>query len=215
MMLEIDDIKNIIQTVRNTMHENKEYLIKLDSVMGDGDLGLTVCKGFDSAAEAIQKYDGDDIGQALLQVGTSMSNAAGTMGILLSSAIMSAAKVAKGKRELTDENMVEMGYAAVEGIKKRGKAKIGDKTILDSLIPGVEALDKAIKEGKELPAAYLDAVQAAEKGVEKTKGMVSQFGRAHYYGEKSRGKQDPGATVALLILQAISDYLKKSGSSPI
>jgi dihydroxyacetone kinase-like protein len=207
MTLKIDDIKGILLAIKETMHGNREYLIKLDSVMGDGDLGLTMCKGFDSAVEAIRNYDGDDIGQGLLQVSMSMSNAAGTMGILLASAIMSAARVAKGKKELDDSDVVEMGYAAVGGIKKRGKAKVGDKTILDSLVPGVEALDKAVKEGKGLPAAYIDAVQAAEEGVEKTKEMVSRFGRAHYYGEKSRGNQDPGATVALLIFQAISNYL--------
>ncbi len=207
MVLKIGDVKAIILAIKETMYKNREYLIKLDSVMGDGDLGLTMCKGFDSAVEAIQNYDGDDTGQGLLQVSMAMSNAAGTMGILLASAIMSAARVAKGKKELTDSDVVEMGYAAAEGIMKRGKAKVGDKTILDSLVPGVEALDKAIKEGKNLPSAYIEAVQASEEGVEKTKDMVSQFGRAHYYGEKSRGKQDPGATVALLIFQAISDYL--------
>jgi len=207
MTLNIEYIRGIVLAIKDKMHENRDYLIKLDSVMGDGDLGLTMCKGFDSAAEAISSYDGKDIGQALLQISMSMSNAAGTMGILLASAIMSAAKVSKEKEELEPADLVEMGYAAVEGINKRGKAKVGDKTILDSLVPAVEALDKAVKDGKELADAYGDAVKAAEEGVEKTKEMVSQFGRAHYYGEKSRGNQDPGATAALIICQAIHDYL--------
>ncbi len=207
MTLNINDLKKIIVAVKDTMYENRDYLIKLDSVMGDGDLGLTMCKGFNSADEAIQAYDGDDIGQGLLKVSMSMSNAAGTMGILLASAIMSAAKIAKGKNEIDDNDIVQMGYAAVEGIQKRGKAKVGDKTILDSLVPAVEALKKAVNEGKSLAEAAREAAVAAKEGVEKTKEMVSQFGRAHYYGEKSRGKQDPGATVALLICQTIRDYL--------
>ncbi|AZO93309.1 dihydroxyacetone kinase subunit DhaL [Halocella sp. SP3-1] len=207
MKLKIDEIKGIVKAIRDTMHKKREYLIELDSVMGDGDLGLTMCKGFDSAVEAIESYDGDDIGQGLLKISMSMSNAAGTMGILLASAIMSAAKASKGKEILEADDLVEMAYAAIEGIKKRGKAKVGDKTILDSLVPAAEALDVAVKEGKELPEAYRAAAEAAAEGVEKTKEMVSQFGRAHYYGEKSRGNQDPGATAALLICQAISDYL--------
>jgi|SRR5690554_189539 len=207
MKLTIDDIKGVFLIINKIMHKNKEYLIELDSVMGDGDLGLTMCKGFDLAVEGIQNYEGKDIGRGLLQAAMSMSNAAGTMGILLSSAIMSSAKEVKEKKELNDWDIVEMGYAAVKGIEKRGKAKVGDKTILDSLVPGVKTLDKAVTEGKRLPEAFSDAVEAAQEGVEKTKEMVAQFGRAHYYGEKSRGNQDPGATVALLIFQAFRDYL--------
>lgn len=208
MTINMYNIRGIVLAIKDSMRQNRDYLIELDSVMGDGDLGLTVCKGFDSAAEAIEKYDDEDVSKGLLQVSMAMANAAGTMGILLSSAIMSMAKAVKGKKELKSIDVVAMGYAAVEGIKKRGKAKVGDKTILDSLVPAVEALDEAVKNKKTLSEAFIEAAKAAEEGVEKTKDMISQFGRARHYGEKSRGNQDPGATVALLIVKTIRDYLK-------
>lgn len=207
MKLKIDDFKKMINVVKGIMHENKDYLIELDAAMGDGDLGLTITAGFDAAAESINNYSGNDIGMALLQSAMAMNNAASsTMGTLVSSAIMRAGKPVKGKEKVDIEDFITMAEGTVEGIQARGKAKVGDKTILDSLVPAVDALKKELENGKTLAEAYMSAYQAAQKGVEATKDMVSQHGRAHYYGEKSKGKQDPGATVAMLATRAISDY---------
>lgn len=208
MKLDINDFKDIINCITETMHENKDYLIELDQVMGDGDLGLTMTKGFD-AASGVMEDTGDDIGTSLFQASMAMNNAASsTMGTLLSSGIMRAGKIAKGEIEVNNRLFVEMAEAVVQGIKDRGKAKIGDKTILDALVPAVEAIKKEINSGNSLLDAFVRAAEAARKGVEATKDMVSQHGRAHYYGEKSRGKQDPGATVAQLSVEAVRDYLE-------
>jgi dihydroxyacetone kinase-like protein len=102
-----------------------------------------------------------------------------------------------------------MAKAAVQGIKDRGKAERGDKTILDSLIPAVEALEARLQEGASIKEALEDAAQAAKEGFEATAEMVSQKGRGHYYGEKSRGHKDPGAAVGMLIFEALSQEANK------
>ena len=208
MKLSITEFKGIINAVKDKMLENKEYLIELDSAMGDGDLGLTMSRGFEAASQVMTDFTGADIGKALFQAGIAMNNAASsTMGTLMATAIMRAGKAASGKDHVEPAEIVEMGEAAAQGIMDRGKAKVGDKTILDSFVPAVEALKEGVAKGISLQEVFDAACQAAKNGVEKTKEMVSQHGRAHYYGEKSKGKQDPGATVALLIFEAVKDYL--------
>ncbi len=210
MDLMIKDFKGIMEAVRDIMVENKDYLIDLDSAMGDGDLGLTMSAGFNAAVKSLNDYDGEEIGMALMQSGMAMNNAASsTMGTLVSSAIIRTAKIAKGKAKIDSETYIGMAEAAVQGIMDRGKAKVGDKTILDSLVPAVEALKKGIGEGKTIVEAYKEASYAAEEGFERTREMVSQHGRAHYYGEKSKGKLDPGAAVAMLATKAIFNYLNR------
>lgn len=205
MNLSLVEFKGIMEAIANKMRENKDFLIALDSAMGDGDLGLTMTTGFGAAADSLQRFEGTDVGMALMQAGLAMNNAASsTMGTLVSSAIIRAAKVAKGKQLIDEATYLEMAEAAITGIIDRGKAKVGDKTILDALVPAVEALKIAVKvDGKSLTVAYGDACAAARKGYEATKELVSQHGRAHYYGEKSRGKYDPGAAVAVIVTEAI------------
>jgi dihydroxyacetone kinase-like protein len=210
MILTIAEFKGLLNSIKVIMHENKDFLIELDSAMGDGDLGLTMTSGFDAAAASLNGFAGEDIGAALFQAGMAMNNAAAsTMGTLVASAIIRAAKVAKGVTRVDEDTYLAMAAASIEGIMDRGKAKVGDKTILDALVPAVDALKKAIKEeGQSLASACESAYQAAQSGFESTKGMVSQHGRAHYYGEKSRGKYDPGAAVAVLVSKAIYLNLK-------
>ncbi len=211
MKLDINKFQGVIRSIKDMMNENKEYLIKLDSAMGDGDLGLTMAKGFTAASKTMDDFTDKDIGKALFQAGVAMNNAASsTMGTLIATAMMRAGKVVKDKEEVVLKDIVEMGYAAVEGIKDRGKAEVGDKTILDSLVPAIEALKESSNIGSSLSLAFKAAHQAAKDGVESTKEMVSQHGRARYYGEKSKGKQDPGATVVMLVTEAICNYLKES-----
>lgn len=209
MKLGISEFKDIMKSIKDIMQQNKEYLIELDSAMGDGDLGLTMAKGFVAVSKTMDDFTDKDIGKALFQAGVAMNNtASSTMGTLIATAMMRAGKTVKGKEEVELKEIVEMGFAAVEGIKDRGKAEVGDKTILDSLVPAVEALKESSDNGFPLPTAFEAAYQAAKDGVEATKNMISQHGRARYYGEKSKGKQDPGATVAMLAIEAIWNYLK-------
>lgn len=210
MAYTIEDLRTQFKVISAHINANKDLLIELDSALGDGDLGLTMSTGFEAAVEALEGDAGEDLGKTLMQVGMAVNNKApSTMGTLISSAILRAARVVKGKAEFDDQDCVEMAKAAVQGIKDRGKAERGDKTILDSLIPAVEALEARLQEGASIKEALEDAAQAAKEGFEATAEMVSQKGRGHYYGEKSRGHKDPGAAVGMLIFEALSQEANK------
>lgn len=208
--LKIEDIKNIFKEIENVINENKDYLVSLDAAMGDGDLGLTMSAGFGAIVNELAKVEDTDIGTVLGKMGMLMANVApSTMGTLMATAIMKAGKAVKGRSEIGLKDAVDMGYAAIEGIKQRGKADIGDKTILDALHPGVVELEKAMNDGLSFKESFEKAFKGAEQGAENTKNMVSKFGRAAYYGEKSKGKQDPGATVGMLLFKGIYNCLSK------
>ena len=191
------------------MNENKEYLIDLDSVVGDGDLGLTMGDGFKAAYEAVKDGAETDSGKLLYQAGKAMSVAVpSTMGTLMASGLMQAGKVLKGKTELADSDLVTVFQAYLEGVANRGKAKVGDKTFLDGLDPAVTVLEGSITAGKSLKEAAKQAAIAAEKGFENTTTMVAVHGRAATRGEASRSLRDPGAAVAMLLMKAFDASLE-------
>lgn len=207
-----NDIYHQFEQISEIMHENEAYLIKLDAAIGDGDLGLTMSRGFKAGVEFLKENSDqvDDLGKVLMQAGMAINNAApSTMGTLISSAVMGAGRVARGLTEIDDSTYIEMAKAGIQGIKDRGGAEVGDKTILDSLVPGVEALEQDIKRGKSMDEALKATMLAAEAGLESTKDMVSKHGRGHYYGEKSRGHKDPGAAVGYLIFKALQSAVAK------
>ncbi len=208
LVLSINDIKGIIAQIFKEVKAQKDYLIELDSAMGDGDLGLTMVKGFNAALEELNSYTDDDIGKALYKSGMVMANsAAATMGTIIATGLMSSGKASLHKDKINLSDIIDMGWAAVEGIKKRGKADVGDKTVLDAIVPGIKALEESNNNSKSLKNAFEKASVAAEDGFKSTRDMISKFGRARYYGENSKGKLDPGAAVGSIIFKAIYDYL--------
>jgi len=209
-VLNIIDIKDIYREILNIMVENRDFLVNLDAVIGDGDLGLTMCTGFSAIVNELGKVDDDDIGNVITRMGMVMANAApSTLGTLMATAMMRAGKEVKGLKEIALKEAVNMAYAAVDSIKQRGKSEIGDKTILDSFYPAAVELEKAMEESLTLQEALKNALKGAEDGVEKTKTMMSKHGRAAYYGEKSIGRQDPGATAGMLMIKGISNYINR------
>lgn len=202
------DIKAIIARMSAIMTENKDWLTELDAAIGDGDLGLTMTRGFSNASEAVTDLDESDIGKILAKVGMTIAQTApSTMGTLIGSGFMRSGKAVKGKQELTLADMANVIAQFLEGIMARGKAELGGKTIVDSLYPASQALQRAVEHNNTLSEGLKAAYDAACQGVEETKDMVAQYGRPAYYQEKSRGKQDPGATVGTLILKAFVDYV--------
>lgn len=202
-----NDIKDIFKSIADLMDEKRDWLIELDGAMGDGDLGLTMSTGFRKAAEALQNLDEKDVGKILTRAGMVIAQSApSTMGTLMATGFMKAGKVVQGKEEIDLRDLAELVNAFVEGIMARGKAKPGEKTIVDSLYPAARALEQGVKDDKSLKEGLVAAYEAALKGVEETTTMISQHGRAAYYQGKSLGKQDPGATVGMLVLKAFADY---------
>ncbi|MEF9941219.1 MAG: dihydroxyacetone kinase subunit L [Lachnospiraceae bacterium] len=198
----------LLNEMQKAMCENKDYLIQLDSVVGDGDLGLTMSDGFVAAYQAAKKSEDQDVGKLLYQAGKAMSIAVpSTMGTLMASGWMQAGKELKGKTELTEFEIVEVFEAYEEGVIHRGKAKVGDKTFLDGLHPAVEKMKSVLANGGTLLKAAESARKEAEKGFENTTTMLAVHGRAATRGEASRKLEDPGAAVAVLMMKAFEKSL--------
>ena len=187
--------------ISKTMDENRERLIELDSVAGDGDLGLTMTKGFRAAYDTAEASGEADAGRLLYNAGKAMSSAApSTMGTLMALGLMQGGKVLKGKTDLADEDIA----AYEEAVMTRGKAKLGEKTFLDGFDPGVMAMKGALDAGDSLAEATKKAAEAAEEGFKAAKSMLAVHGKPAVKGEASREMDDPGACVAALIMQAVA-----------
>lgn len=193
----------VLHRLREIMEENKDYLIELDGAMGDGDLGLTMSKCFVTADDQLSSSDEKDLGKFFMKAGMTMANAApSTMGTLVGTGFMRGGKAVGGKESLGGADLAAFFTAFVEGLMERGKAKPGEKTIIDSLNPAAEAMAGAGDDAVEVLTAGL---AAAEEGLESTKEMVAQHGRAAYYQEQSKGRQDPGATVGVMIVRGFKE----------
>lgn len=202
------EIKHIISTLDSVMTEKKEFLIEIDAKVGDGDLGITMSKGFNAANTAIGDLDETDIGQLLAKAGMAIAQAApSTMGTLVGTGFMKAGKALKGKTEAALNDFAQAMNHFVDGIMQRGKAKPGEKTIVDSLHPAVQVLQKAALEKKSMKEALKLAFNASVEGLENTKNMIPQHGKQVAHREKSKGMEDPGATVGMLIVKSFADCI--------
>ncbi len=203
-------IYEVVHVVGDLIIKNKEYLTELDQAIGDGDHGINMARGFESVFTKLQTLGDDkDIATVLKTIGmTLISSVGGASGPLYGTAFMRAAGPCQGKFQLDGETIGLMLSAAITGIKERGKAVRGEKTMLDALEPAYDAYEAAIKEGKTPLASLEAALDAAKQGVEYTKTIAATKGRASYLGERSIGHQDAGATSSCLMLQAVVDYYK-------
>ncbi|MBR6887509.1 MAG: dihydroxyacetone kinase subunit L [Selenomonadaceae bacterium] len=200
-----------IAAIAKKIEAEKDFLTQLDNEIGDGDHGINLSRGFKSVEEKLPTFADKDIGAILKGVGTQLvSTVGGASGPLYGTAFMKAGNVCKGKFELTAEDFAAALEAAVNGIKMRGKAVEGEKTMLDALCPAYKALKDGIDGGKNLIDALADGVDAAAKGVEYTKTIIATKGRASYLKERSLGHQDPGATSSLYMLQTALEVLREA-----
>ena len=202
-----NDMIAIIGAMKENIVSSRERLIQLDSAIGDGDLGITLSRGFTEIHKTLSESPEQEVGKILIRAGMVLAKTApSTMGTLLAGGFMKAGKTVKDKQEVDLEDILNILNEFTTAISDRGKAEPGDKTILDVLVPAVHVLHSAVSEGKTLPEGLSDAYHAAVKGAESTKGMIAKHGRPSYYGENSVGKEDPGAAVGVLIMKAFAEY---------
>ena len=193
-----------LQRACNAVLDQQSYLTSLDQAMGDGDMGITLGKIAAALLDYAATASTDDLGKFLLGAGmTANRTAPSTMGTLLATALMRAGKEVKGKRELDAADLARMFQAADAGIQERGKAKPGDKTVVDALHPASESFAAAIDAGKSLPEAGAEALQAARMGLESVTPLRSKIGRASWVGERTIGKVDPGCAAFVVILTSM------------
>ncbi len=207
-MLSANDFKKLMQHWAEVMVAHRDYLIELDSHVGDSDLGLTMGDGFTAASRAIADSDETDIGKLAYTAGKAMSTAVpSTMGTLMASGLMSVGKALRGKTELDSQGVADLFQAFFDGVQNRGKAQVGDKTFLDGLYGAVESLKVDAAAGGSMTEAAKRAAEAAHRGFLGTKGMIAQFGRAAGRGEQSRDLLDPGAAVADLLMKGYAEFM--------
>ena len=193
-----------LQSIAVVLEQNKDYLTELDAAIGDADHGINMNRGFQKVASQLPGVADTDIGSILKTVSmTLISSVGGASGPLYGTMFLRASTAVAGKSELTDEDMVALLQAAVDGVVQRGKANLGDKTMLDALSPASDALRQAVANGASTQEALEQAVAAAEQGMKDTIGLVAKKGRASYLGDRSANHQDPGATSAYLILKTL------------
>lgn len=195
----------LFQGVAAIFAEKKEELCNMDAQMGDGDLGLTMDKGYGALPALLQEnMEAGDIGKTLMKGGMKMSSLVpSTMGTLMSSGIMEGGKALKGKDAMGPRELADCLTAFAAGVQKRGKCQPGDRTILDALDAGAQAAAKAAEEGGDLSAVIAAACEGAAQGVEATKDMVPKFGKAAVFAAKAKGVPDQGAMAGLYMLQGL------------
>ena len=204
--LDTKQMAAIIEGMAKKIEAEKEYLTELDNEIGDGDHGINLARGFEAVEKKLPSLADGDIGALLKGVGMQLvSTVGGASGPLYGTAFMKAGMACKGLTEIDGPAFVKAMEAAVDGIKMRGKATEGEKTMLDALCPALKVMQDDVAAGKSLKEALQDAAQAAEKGVEYTKTIIATKGRASYLGERSLGHQDPGATSSLYLLQVLAE----------
>lgn len=200
-----------IAKISQAIDKNRDFLTDLDQAIGDGDHGINMSRGFKAVMAKLNMEQNIDISAGLKKTAmTLLSSVGGASGPLYGTAFMRAAVPAAGKNEITREVAVQLLGAALAGIKERGKAVRGEKTMVDSMEPAYEAFLRGIDEDRSLGECLELACEAAREGVEYTKGIIATKGRASYLGERSIGYQDPGATSVLIILEALRDYYNEN-----
>lgn len=190
--------------------ENKEYLTELDSAIGDADHGINMDRGMQAVMSKLDGVaDTGDLGQLLKTVGmTLISTVGGASGPLYGTLFMQAGTALAGKSQISGDDFADALDAAIAGIQKLGKAELGEKTMIDALVPARDALRAALADGASFAAATEQSAVAAEAGMIATIPLVAKKGRASYLGERSAGHQDPGATSSHLLLRAAADTWK-------
>jgi len=208
MPITTEDTVRWLNQLAQVLHENRDYLTQLDSPIGDADHGINMDRGFKAVIDKLPTVAGTDIGSILKTVGTTLvSTVGGASGPLYGTAFLRAGMATSGKHELYEADYAGMLEAALEGIKARGKAQPGEKTMVDALTPALAAAKEAQAQGLDLPQIMRRASDAAEAGMKATIPMLATKGRASYLGERSIGHQDPGATSSWLLLKTFADTM--------
>lgn len=201
-----DSVVEWIKTYAGVLEENRDYLTQLDAAIGDADHGANMHRGFQAVLLKLPEISDKDIGTIFKTVGmTLLSTVGGASGPLYGTFFLQAGMKTAGKIELSPEDWLAVLEAALNGVVMRGKAELGDKTMVDALTPGLEAFRKAVSDSISFGKALGLSADAARQGMEGTTPLVARKGRASYLGERSAGHQDPGATSTYLLLKTAAD----------
>lgn len=208
MKINLGDFKNILINTANTIEDNVDYLTELDAKIGDGDHGVNMSKGFKMIKKKLSAEVFSDIGEMLITSGrVLLDQIGGAMGPLYGGGLVSAGMALKGKTTIAKNDLYILFSSILASVKSLGGAKLGDKTMVDTLEPFVAEYKKQMKKN-DLIDTFKKALTKAKEGMESTRNMISKVGRSSRLLERSKGHIDVGAASSYLILKSFYKYLK-------
>jgi dihydroxyacetone kinase-like protein len=202
-------VELVVHTIARTAVDNEKYFGDLDAVVGDGDFGYSLARGFEKVIEGWDDVDRTDVGTFLKRVGMIVtSRIGGTSGPIWGTGFMRAGMAAGDSQDLSGEDVVRMLRAATDGIKARGQSDVGDKTLLDALVPMTDRIETELQSGADAETVLAAAAATAREAADSTVDMIAKRGRASYTGERSKGSVDAGAMAVAVIVEQINEAWK-------
>jgi dihydroxyacetone kinase-like protein len=203
-----DDLARMIRSAADTIRANRYELTKLDSAIGDGDHGTSIARAMDIAEKVILESKKTDVKSLLKDVGWGVMGVdGGATGPLLGSFLMGLSEGLEAQDVIDCLTLSVMFEAGLASVRRQTKAQVGDKTLMDALVPAVASIREAAEAGKSIKEALQDAARASGKGALSTRDFKARFGRAKNLGERVLGFQDPGATSMSLFFQGLAEGL--------
>ena len=210
----LQQVELVVRTIAETAIANEKHFGELDAVVGDGDFGYSLARGFEKLLEGWDDLDRTDVGAFLKKSGMVItSRIGGTSGPIWGTAFMRAGMTVGAAEELSGERVVAMLRAAIEGIKARGQSDVGDKTLLDALVPMTDRIEQEVRAGADAKQVFTAAAETARQAAEATRELVAKRGRASYTGERSKGSVDAGAMGVAVIVESVNAAWPTGGAS--
>ena len=206
MAVKSQDVLRWLSTLQEVFAENRQQLTELDAAVGDGDFGISLDRGFSAVRAELSASSPTDLRAIFQNVASILiKTMGGSSGPLLGTFFLRAGATCADKSELAPADVVALFQAGVDGIQQRGKAGLGDKTMMDAWLPAVAAMRGALEAGSDLTEILASGAAAAEAGMQATIPMQARKGRGSYLGERSVGHQDAGATATYMLLKAAAE----------
>ena len=213
MTVSKQDVLGWLSALQKVFAENRQPLTDLDSAVGDGDFGISLDRGFTAVQAELTAHPPANLRAVFQNVATVLiKTMGGSSGPLLGTFFLRAGAACADKSELAPADVVALFQAGVDGLQQRGKAALGDKTMLDALLPAVDAMRGALEAGSGLAEILERGAAAAEEGMRATIAMEARKGRGSYLGPRSVGHQDPGATASFLLLKSAAEVWRPSSA---
>ncbi len=207
-MISSTEVIAIINKIGDKIIEEKDFLTELDRPIGDNDHGVNMAKGFGEVQKKLETLAEADLGTIFKTTGmTLVSTVGGSSGPLYGTAFMKMGMKLGAKKEMNLQEFLDALQTGIEGVGQRGRSTTEEKTMLDAMVPALNAMKEADAAGQDAKAALAAGVTAAKAGVEHTKDLIATKGRASYVGERGIGHQDPGATSFMFMLQVAAENL--------
>jgi phosphoenolpyruvate---glycerone phosphotransferase subunit DhaL len=209
MSLSIEQTRLLVSRALEDIIENRERLNELDRALGDGDHGTTIARGAKSAIDALREAHPVTTNEVFVLAGRAMMKSMGGASGVLFGMFFQGAKACPDSQVLDTSTLLSFAKSGLDNLQQKTKAKVGDKTMLDAIVPAIDALTQEALDAKPLPAALQHAAEAAEQGAQSTIGLQARFGRARTLGERAASAQDPGATSVSLFLAGLAKHLQE------